>query len=971
MEEVAVALGAAFLVMRRKCSEDLQQEPANPHDVKRRVKMIWRKNSPWWLQLSVPAIKQGYQYGLIQNLTQDELEYMAKTYAEDLGEYLNESSADALEQGFHMQLQMKWSDSLAWYRATAAFGLDATQMKAYVKAIGVSANDATFQLLPDAAKSFLDKALAVRAERIGSHESWQSMEVGKALAWLWQQRRGQLPADAEKQWLTAVDEKVCPQCGPLNKKRVPLDEQFETPDGNKFWAPGVHPNCRCDIRLMYPEITNDPWMMVEPPALVQKADWDAQEHPRDDHGRWVHLEGKDAGATLHNFALHTKNLKIENHAWIDGDTGKILSLTEGNSHSSRIEPQQGQYGVTVFGADGSVTRQKQRNLISVHNHPDSADEANQQFGHKVLAMPSPSDLITNRGRTFFITRHTSADSYLLTQVTVPAGFGARMSLNEFQKQYINSIKSASSHDEYHQVAVDYLAQHGVKTQQIEIKHSGYLSKADWGPEQEREHPRGAGGRWKAKPFKEPERAPARSIYDYLPPVQPEHEGIDDIIESVVQDLEREQQKPEIPNPFKAAASSATSIPNPFKETIPNPFKAAAQTSVPNPFKQTGAVANPFKTERPKVRPIHRTINRRILIVLPNGNLAFKDVPVVDGQDFYDDEELQPVAARAFYHHQLAGEAGSPETSDDIDHRVGDPIDFEYPHGFTIGKTYYNNPELLMKEAGEEYSDWDRWHEPDAQSKVSEYHDIYNRSGDPNKPGFRETALDPEVKHRIIAKMSPRDLRDILEMAGKYRSISQVDDNAMRGDIEQAPEDSNIQHAYMKVVEERHPMWVTPTPEDLNAPNPGEEIAAINRELRLIGLKPHEPTYYIIEDHHMNNTVLPSGDIGLAGQYQVRDNIYRNAEMTLMDERPNNISGIHLVYLETIEEPDPEIDEPPHVGGEYGPDDEAQAMRYGTGFTTFARPYAYDEESGEQYDLYNDDEERPATRPKWSDPEGYY
>lgn len=45
---------------------------------------------------------------------------------------------------------------------------------------------------------------------------------------------------AEEEWRTAADEIVCPVCGALNGKRVPLGQLF---DGR--YRPAAHPGCRC------------------------------------------------------------------------------------------------------------------------------------------------------------------------------------------------------------------------------------------------------------------------------------------------------------------------------------------------------------------------------------------------------------------------------------------------------------------------------------------------------------------------------------------------------------------------------------------------------------------------------------------------------------------------------------------------------------------------------------------------------
>lgn len=50
-------------------------------------------------------------------------------------------------------------------------------------------------------------------------------------------------------WITAKDELVCKVCGPMHRKKVKAVEPFVLPTGEKVWGPGVHPNCRCRMRL--------------------------------------------------------------------------------------------------------------------------------------------------------------------------------------------------------------------------------------------------------------------------------------------------------------------------------------------------------------------------------------------------------------------------------------------------------------------------------------------------------------------------------------------------------------------------------------------------------------------------------------------------------------------------------------------------------------------------------------------------
>lgn len=76
---------------------------------------------------------------------------------------------------------------------------------------------------------------AVRGEMIAITEVTRAFAAGNQTAW-------ETSKVVEgKQWNTAVDELVCPICGPLNGKVVKLGETF----GGFYDYPPAHPRCRC------------------------------------------------------------------------------------------------------------------------------------------------------------------------------------------------------------------------------------------------------------------------------------------------------------------------------------------------------------------------------------------------------------------------------------------------------------------------------------------------------------------------------------------------------------------------------------------------------------------------------------------------------------------------------------------------------------------------------------------------------
>lgn len=70
----------------------------------------------------------------------------------------------------------------------------------------------------------------VRADMIASTEITRAYANSNILAWR------EFGVDAQK-WQTAVDDIVCPQCGPLHNQEYPLGDVDHTPP--------IHPRCRC------------------------------------------------------------------------------------------------------------------------------------------------------------------------------------------------------------------------------------------------------------------------------------------------------------------------------------------------------------------------------------------------------------------------------------------------------------------------------------------------------------------------------------------------------------------------------------------------------------------------------------------------------------------------------------------------------------------------------------------------------
>lgn len=96
-----------------------------------------------------------------------------------------------------------------------------------------------------------------RAKRIAVTEVTRTYAAGNTAAW---KSTGLVTA---KVWQTAVDERVCPICGPLHGKTVEIDGNFSllgeslppgfNPAEMIFIHPPAHPGCRCWLKPVVSE----------------------------------------------------------------------------------------------------------------------------------------------------------------------------------------------------------------------------------------------------------------------------------------------------------------------------------------------------------------------------------------------------------------------------------------------------------------------------------------------------------------------------------------------------------------------------------------------------------------------------------------------------------------------------------------------------------------------------------------------
>lgn len=311
--KIAIGIGAAFIVYRTLMHKEMPD--TLPKDAKASSDAAWKLIRPVWLRATIPAIFQAYALGSTSRVSVDELYALSEGYAETLGEYIHSTSSDALASGIEDQLARGWNERVAWERSKEAFGLDKPQTRSYLTRIYSMKTPAgaAAEIVPAASKRAIQEMLLLRSEKIGESQAWQSVQTGRGLSWLYLEKRGLLGGDPMKQWITAEDELVCPTCAPLHGVIIPLEDRFRS-NGMEFFAPGVHPNCRCQIILIQ-----------NLPKTVSKAN--GEDPSIIDH--WSDTQARRRNG---QFSLHEeRDLRPKQGRWIDKDLEKELAEFGGDA----------------------------------------------------------------------------------------------------------------------------------------------------------------------------------------------------------------------------------------------------------------------------------------------------------------------------------------------------------------------------------------------------------------------------------------------------------------------------------------------------------------------------------------------------------------------------------------------------------------------------------------------------------------
>lgn len=148
----------------------------------------------------------------------------------------------AMARDIRSSISMTERDTKAWqkFRATR---LGEAGSDPAMKARALAASD-----------KYAEQKIAARATTIAHTESMKAINKGRNELWTQLKDDGALDADQQKEFLTGLDELVCPICGPMHGEKVTLGEQWALPDGRFVDIPtDSHPRCRCTEALVMPK----------------------------------------------------------------------------------------------------------------------------------------------------------------------------------------------------------------------------------------------------------------------------------------------------------------------------------------------------------------------------------------------------------------------------------------------------------------------------------------------------------------------------------------------------------------------------------------------------------------------------------------------------------------------------------------------------------------------------------------------
>ena len=125
---------------------------------------------------------------------------------------------------------------------------------------------------------YAEKAIRQRALLIARTETMRASNEGQFEAWRQGVKAGRLTGQENRVWITAIDDRTCPVCAPMDGAVIPMRGSFMLPGqgaelGGSTRMPPAHPACRCAMGLTDSPVTQpqlpggqgEDWERIAPP----------------------------------------------------------------------------------------------------------------------------------------------------------------------------------------------------------------------------------------------------------------------------------------------------------------------------------------------------------------------------------------------------------------------------------------------------------------------------------------------------------------------------------------------------------------------------------------------------------------------------------------------------------------------------------------------------------------------------------
>ena len=180
----------------------------------------------------------------------------AKNLSVELSTYLRKSTKESLRQIIEELISGDISEAEALRRIKLEVGLLPQHTKAVNNYRKTLINAGTPRgRANQLAEQYAKRLLKYRANMISRTEVARATGIGQTQFWRQMRDQKALPEQANRVWITALDERACSFCLSMNGQVASIDGGWETPDGYKEYPQASHPHCRCSSGIVMRRMT--------------------------------------------------------------------------------------------------------------------------------------------------------------------------------------------------------------------------------------------------------------------------------------------------------------------------------------------------------------------------------------------------------------------------------------------------------------------------------------------------------------------------------------------------------------------------------------------------------------------------------------------------------------------------------------------------------------------------------------------